>query len=119
MLAEIHSISERSDKSEVNGKSILSFTCDIVEWVDLRTMSSLDFSRVASFLVTCGNTRSGEEIKLGLEEPNHYCSRKEGHPPGELIRLMCEVLLKLSRHYKELEEISNKWVYQRELIRVQ
>ena len=38
--------------SKVNRKSTLSFTCDIVEWVDLRTMSSLDFSRVASFLVT-------------------------------------------------------------------
>ena len=49
MLVEIHGLSERSDKNEVNRKSILSFICDIVEWVDLRTMSSLDFQEFLPF----------------------------------------------------------------------
>lgn len=116
MLVERHGISDRSDKNEVNRKSTLSFICDIVEWVDLRTISSLDFQEFLPFWWPCDNTSSGGEIKLGLEEPDHYCSWKESHSPVELIWLMCEVLLKLSRHCKELKEISNEWIYRREWI---
>lgn len=49
MLVERHGISDRSDKNEVNRKSTLSFICDIVEWVDLRTISSLDFQEFLPF----------------------------------------------------------------------